>query len=62
MAFPNDLSDVLAFKIHPAIGIARLSMNDDYDVFGSDRTQNRLRPDLIVIWSNRTKNTTTRFA
>jgi len=36
MAFPNDLSDVVVFKIHPAIGIARLSANDDYFIFGSD--------------------------
>jgi hypothetical protein len=36
MAFPNDLSDVVVFKIHPAIGIARLSRNDDYYVFGKD--------------------------
>jgi L-Lysine epsilon oxidase N-terminal len=36
MAFPDDLNDVVVFKIHPAIGIARLSMNDDYFVFGSD--------------------------
>jgi len=34
MAFPSDLSDVVVFKIHPAIGIARLSMNEDYFVFG----------------------------
>jgi hypothetical protein len=36
MAFPNDLSDVVVFKIHPAIGVARVSMNDDYYVFGGD--------------------------
>ena len=36
MAFPNDLSDVVVFKIHPAIGIARLSRNNDYFVFGRD--------------------------
>jgi hypothetical protein len=36
MAFPNDLSDVVLFKIHPAIGVARLSRNDDYYVFGKD--------------------------
>jgi hypothetical protein len=36
MAFPNDLSDVVVFKIHPAIGIARLSRNDDYYVYGKD--------------------------
>ncbi|MGO7860192.1 LodA/GoxA family CTQ-dependent oxidase [Rhizobium ruizarguesonis] len=33
MAFPNDLSDVSAFKIHPAIGCARLANNDDYYEF-----------------------------
>src|SRR5262245_63447182 len=36
MAFPNDLSDVVVLKIHPAIGIARVSKNDDYFVFGTD--------------------------
>jgi hypothetical protein len=36
MAFPNDLSDVVVFKIHPAIGVARLSHNDDFYVFGKD--------------------------
>jgi hypothetical protein len=36
MAFPTDLSNVIVFKIHPAIGIARLSRNDDYFVFGED--------------------------
>lgn len=36
MAFPNDLSNVVVFKIHPAIGVARLSRNDDYYVFGKD--------------------------
>jgi hypothetical protein len=36
MAFPDDLSDVVVFKIHPAIGIARVSNNDDYYVFGQD--------------------------
>ena len=36
MAFPNDLNDVVVFKIHPAIGIARVSMNEDSFVFGSD--------------------------
>lgn len=33
MAFPNDLSDVAVFKIHPAIGCARLANNDDYYEF-----------------------------
>lgn len=33
MAFPNDLSDVAAFKIHPAIGCARLASNKDYYEF-----------------------------
>jgi hypothetical protein len=36
MPFPNDLSDVVIFKIHPAIGIARVAKNDDYYVFGQD--------------------------
>jgi hypothetical protein len=36
MAFPSDLSDVVVLKIHPAIGIARVSKNDDHFVFGSD--------------------------
>ena len=38
MAFPSDLSDVVVFKIHPAIGIARVSKNDDYFVFGTQPT------------------------
>jgi hypothetical protein len=36
MGFPSDLSDVVVFKVHPAIGIARLSVNDDFFIFGSD--------------------------
>ena len=36
MAFPEDLSDVVVLKIHPAIGIARVSKNDDYFVFGTN--------------------------
>src|SRR6202035_833514 len=36
MAFPSDLSDVVVFKVPPAIGVARLSANDDYFIFGSD--------------------------
>ena len=35
MAFPNDLNDVVVFKIHPAIGIARVSKSDDYFIHGS---------------------------
>lgn len=41
MAFPNDLSNVVVFKVHPAIGIARISMNDDYYVFGRDPEEYR---------------------
>ncbi len=33
MAFPEDLSDVAAFKVHPAIGVARLANNDDHYEF-----------------------------
>jgi len=33
MAFPDDLSDVAVFKIHPAIGCARLANNDEYYEF-----------------------------
>lgn len=33
MAFPDDLADVAVFKIHPAIGCARLANNDDYYEF-----------------------------
>jgi hypothetical protein len=33
MAFPNDLVDVAVFKIHPAIGCARLANNDDFYEF-----------------------------
>src|SRR5262245_53220305 len=36
MGFPNDVSDVVVFKIHPAIGVARVANNDDYYVFGTD--------------------------
>ncbi len=35
MAFPNDLTDVVAFKIHPAIGIARVANSEDFFVFGT---------------------------
>ncbi len=38
MAFPNDFDDVVLFKIHPAIGIARVSMNDEFYIFGSSPT------------------------
>ena len=33
MAFPHDLSDVVVFKVHPAIGCARLASNDDFYEF-----------------------------
>lgn len=33
MAFPDDLGDVAMFKVHPAIGVARLANNDDYYEF-----------------------------
>ena len=33
MAFPNDLADVAVFKIHPAIGCARLANNDEFYEF-----------------------------
>ena len=33
MAYPDDLDNVAAFKIHPAIGVARLANNDDYYEF-----------------------------
>ncbi|MFN0126728.1 MAG: LodA/GoxA family CTQ-dependent oxidase [Verrucomicrobiales bacterium] len=33
MAFPDDLTDVAALKIHPAIGVARIANNDDYYEF-----------------------------
>jgi len=36
MAFPQDLSNVIVFKLHPAIGVARLSDSDEYFVFGRD--------------------------
>ena len=36
MAFPKDLSNVVVLKIYPAIGVARLSRNTDYYVFGKD--------------------------
>jgi L-lysine epsilon oxidase C-terminal domain/L-Lysine epsilon oxidase N-terminal len=39
MPFPNDLSDVVAFKIHPAIGIARLSKGKGVYVFGDEVTK-----------------------
>jgi hypothetical protein len=35
MAFPDDLNDVVVLKIHPAIGIARVSKNEDYFIFGT---------------------------
>ena len=38
MAFPDDLADVAAFKIHPAIGVARLANNDDhYEFFEQEK-------------------------
>lgn len=41
MAFPNDLTDVAVFKIHPAIGVARLSNNDDfYEFFEYEKIRN----------------------
>lgn len=33
MAFPQDLNNVAVFKLHPAIGIARIANNDDYYEF-----------------------------
>lgn len=33
MAFPDNLDNVTAFKIHPAIGVARLANNDDFYEF-----------------------------
>jgi hypothetical protein len=33
VAYPDDLDNVAAFKIHPAIGVARLANNDDYYEF-----------------------------
>lgn len=33
MAYPEDLSNVAAFKVHPALGVARLANNDDYYEF-----------------------------
>ncbi len=34
MPFPNDLDNVVAFKIHPALGVARVANNDDvYEFF-----------------------------
>lgn len=36
MSFPDDLRNVKLFKIHPAIGIARIANNDDYFIFGAE--------------------------
>lgn len=36
MAFPDDLDNVIVFKIHPAIGIARVSKSSDHFIFGDD--------------------------
>ena len=33
MAFPNDLADVAVFKIHPALGCARLANNEEFYEF-----------------------------
>jgi hypothetical protein len=33
MPYPDDLDNVAAFKVHPAIGVARLANNDDYYEF-----------------------------
>lgn len=35
MAFPGDFTDVVALKIHPAIGVARISNSDEHYVFGA---------------------------
>jgi len=48
MAFPDDLSDVASFKIHPAIGVARLANNDDhYEFF--DYQARRLAGDAAAL-------------
>jgi hypothetical protein len=39
MSFPNDLSDVTVFKIHPAIGVARLSRGTRTFIFGEGLTR-----------------------
>jgi hypothetical protein len=45
MAFPNDLSDVAVFKIHPAIGCARVANNDDfYEFFNQEEKRKAGRP------------------
>jgi len=45
MAFPSDLSDVAVFKIHPAIGCARLANNDDfYEFFDFEEKRNANQP------------------
>lgn len=33
MSYPDDLSDVAVFKVHPAIGVARIANNDDFYEF-----------------------------
>ena len=33
MAYPDDLGNVAAFKVHPAIGVARLANNEEYYEF-----------------------------
>lgn len=52
MAFPNDLDDVAVFKIHPAIGVARLSNNDDYyEFFEYEEVRNSGDPQTLVYMS-----------
>ncbi|WP_353572077.1 LodA/GoxA family CTQ-dependent oxidase [Candidatus Albibeggiatoa sp. nov. BB20] len=42
MTFPNDLCNVKAFKIHPAIGVARLANNEDYyEFFESEKKRKK---------------------
>ena len=41
MAYPKDLSNVVAFKIHPAIGVARLANNNDYYEFFESEIQRK---------------------
>ncbi|AMA60160.1 LodA/GoxA family CTQ-dependent oxidase [Bradyrhizobium sp. CCGE-LA001] len=53
MAFPDDLTGVAAFKIHPAIGCARLASNKDYYEFFEQEKKREADPQSVKYMSLR---------
>lgn len=53
MAFPDDLTGVAAFKIHPAIGCARLASNKDYYEFFDYENKRQTDPQSVRYMSLR---------